>query len=258
MSENKFEAINDEETGSEMELSTVETGKETDEKENELINGLEGVNSRWLFMTKHYLSLAGSAVAQNMIMFLIWQLNIIYAASLGDSTVVAGIGLMTATVNIMCNSILIGLNGAQENLVSQAYGMKELNLCGRYLNRGLMLLVTFFIPLAVLLLFVEDILVATGQDAAVAAVAGRLVKGFIPAVFMGALVDLLKRFLTCCNYAFVPMVAMVITSVVHVFWLWVFVTAMDMGVNGVPMAMCITVGSQVIIIFVYARRLPEL
>ena len=69
---------------------------------------------------------------------------------------------MTATVNIMCNSILIGLNGAQETLVSQAYGMKELELCGRYLNRGFMLLVVFFIPLAVLLIFVEDILVATG------------------------------------------------------------------------------------------------
>ena len=73
--------------------------------------------------------------------------------------------------------------------------------------------------------------------------AGRLVLGLMPAVFMGAVVDLLKRFLTCCNYAIVPMVAMVFTSVIHVFWLWVFVTAMEMGVNGVPMAMCITVAS---------------
>jgi Na+-driven multidrug efflux pump len=45
-------------------------------------------------------------------------------ARLGDPTIVAGIGLMTATVNMLCTSFLIGLNGAQETLVSQAYGMK--------------------------------------------------------------------------------------------------------------------------------------
>jgi Na+-driven multidrug efflux pump len=72
----------------------------------------------WGFMIKHYLSLAAPAVGQNILMLVVWQLNIIYVARLEDSTLVAGIGLATATINMICNSILVGLNGAQETLVS--------------------------------------------------------------------------------------------------------------------------------------------
>ena len=209
-------------------------------------------------MVKHFLSLAAPAVGQNILMLLVWQLNVIYVARIGDSTTVAGIGLATATINMLCNSILVGLNGAQETLVSQAYGMKELQLCGRYFNRGLLLLFVFYVPLVVFLFFAEKILVAVGQDPATAEVAGHLVQRFIPAIFLWSVVDLLKRFLTCCNYAFVPLVAMVVGSVLHMLWLWLFVTVFEMGVNGVPMAMVMTESLKLLIIFIYARSLPEM
>jgi MATE family multidrug resistance protein len=80
----------------------------------------------------------------------------------------------------------------------------------------------------------------------------------MPAIFLWSVVDLLKRFLTCCNYAFVPLVAMVIGSVLHMLWLWVFVTFFEMGANGVPMAMILTESLKLVIIYTYARCLPEM
>ena len=53
--------------------------------------------------------------------------------------------------NMIGLSIVIGLNGALETLVSQAYGAGNLQLCGTYLNRGLMIVVVCFIPITLAL-----------------------------------------------------------------------------------------------------------
>ena len=45
---------------------------------------------------------------------------------------------------------MLGLSCAQETLTSQAYGAKNLYLCGVYLNRGVVILITFYILLAVI------------------------------------------------------------------------------------------------------------
>ena len=66
------------------------------------------------------------------------------------------------TLNIIVVSIAYGLNGALETLVTQAYGARELDLCGVYLNRSRLVFTIFFIPCAVILLFTEKILVMCG------------------------------------------------------------------------------------------------
>jgi len=42
--------------------------------------------------------------------------------------------------------------------------MKDLTLCGQYLNRGRVILTLVFIPFMILLLFTEKILIGIGQD----------------------------------------------------------------------------------------------
>merc|ERR1740139_672351 len=51
---------------------------------------------------------------------------------------------------------------------------------------------------------------------------------------------------------------MVVGSVLHMLWLWLFVTVFEMGANGVPMAMVVTESLKLVIIFMYARSLPEM
>ena len=74
---------------------------------------------------------------------------VIFAGRMADPINVAVIGLAISCTSIMMLAIMIGLNMAQETLTSQAFGANDLRLCGLYLNRGMLILLTFFIPLAV-------------------------------------------------------------------------------------------------------------
>mmetsp|Transcript_29730 Transcript_29730/g.36898 ORF Transcript_29730/g.36898 Transcript_29730/m.36898 type:complete len:83 (-) Transcript_29730:1128-1376(-) len=75
---------------------------------------------------------------------------IVFAGRMNDTVNVAVVGLATSFTAIMMLAILIGLNTAQESLTSQSFGAGNLRLCGLYLNRGSFILITFFVPLAVL------------------------------------------------------------------------------------------------------------
>ena len=62
-------------------------------------------------------------------------------------------------------SFLIGMNMAQDMLTSQAFGAGNLRLCGLYLNRGILILLAVFIPLALIpAIFAEKMFLACGQD----------------------------------------------------------------------------------------------
>ena len=52
-------------------------------------------------------------------------MNVIAVVVTGNHAQIAGVGLGTVTLNMLCISVLIGTNSAQVTFVSQAYGMKE-------------------------------------------------------------------------------------------------------------------------------------
>ena len=110
-----------------------------------------------------FLKIAVPAVLTNMIAFSTVVVNGVFAGNMDGAVYVASVGLASVICVIMVQSILIGLNGAQETLTSQAFGAGNLQLCGVYLNRGQFILVTFFIPIALLpVVFGEEILLAIG------------------------------------------------------------------------------------------------
>lgn len=64
-----------------------------------------------------------------------------------------------------------------------------------------------YMPLAVLLCFSYDILIAVGQHESVAMYAHEYIVPMIPAMYFLGLFDLERRFLTCLQYSQAPMVA---------------------------------------------------
>jgi MATE family multidrug resistance protein len=72
------------------------------------------------------------------------------AGHLGDSTIVAAVGLGNMYINVFYLAIVIGMNGTISTFVSQAYGAGQLRMCGIYLNRG-RIVIACFIPLFVVL-----------------------------------------------------------------------------------------------------------
>ena len=77
---------------------------------------------------------------------------------------IAGAGLGNATQNLLCLSIIYGLNQTVETLVSTAWGADEKELCGVYLNRGRFIMTLSFIPIIIILLNTKDLLISLGQS----------------------------------------------------------------------------------------------
>ena len=53
---------------------------------------------------------------------LVELINIIYLGHTNDTNKIAGVGLGNMYVNITCQAVILGLNGAISTLASQAYG----------------------------------------------------------------------------------------------------------------------------------------
>ena len=86
-------------------------------------------------------------------------------------------------MNLCLISILIGSIRAMEALVSQAYGKGDTELMSAYMNRGRMILICLFIPLAVILWYTESVLLFLHQDHEVAHYAGIYSRICIPGMF---------------------------------------------------------------------------
>ncbi len=113
-------------------------------------------------MTKQYVNLAFPQILSCLIYEIVMQLNIIFIGQLNDATKLAGVGLANMITNVLGISILCGINDAQSTLTSHAYGANNLHLCGVYLNRGKLILISVYLPLAVGLLFSKQTLMALG------------------------------------------------------------------------------------------------
>ena len=75
----------------------------------------------------------------------------IFVGHLNDAAKMAGVGMGNMIINMLGLSLICGMNGAMETLVSQSYGSNNLQLCGIYLNRGRFVMVALFVPVLIIL-----------------------------------------------------------------------------------------------------------
>jgi Na+-driven multidrug efflux pump len=89
-------------------------------------------------------------------------INTYYVGHLNDAAMLAGAGMGNIIINMLCMSIILGMNGALETLISQANGANNLELCTVYLNRGRTIMFITFIPITIILLHTDKIMVSIG------------------------------------------------------------------------------------------------
>ena len=186
----------------------------------------------------------------NFVLFTIVT-NIVFAGRFNDAAKLAGVGLGITITHILCLSILMGMNGALETLVSQAFGFGNLNLCGQYLNRARILTSIAFIPLAMILIWSETILLKLKQDPETSMYAHKYIVASIPAMFFFGMFDMQKRFLNCMQLSQVPMVAQIVSTVFHLFWCYYFLTVKGYDVEGLGYALSVTAITQFIFALIY-------
>lgn len=74
----------------------------------------------------------------------------LFIGSYNNKSMIAAIGLGNLMINALGLSFFIGLNTTLDTLVSQAYGNRNLKLCGNYLHRARLFSVAFYIVITML------------------------------------------------------------------------------------------------------------
>lgn len=152
----------------------------------------------------------------------------------------AGVGLGTLYVNIFCQSIILGLNGALQTLVSQSFGAGKIRECGVILNRGRIIALLAFIPIVIILCLCEPFMLAVGMDAEASEYAATYTYFLIPAMFFHSQFDATRQYLNSQNKAQMVMYTMIVTSTLHFVWCELFVTRFGWAIYGVSLATIIT------------------
>ena len=80
---------------------------------------------------------------------------------------------MVSNINMLIPvSLTFGTCRALGTLVSQAYGQQNYKACAEYLNKQLILVTSWFIPIVMVLLNTSDILTFVGMNAQSSLIAG--------------------------------------------------------------------------------------
>ena len=88
----------------------------------------------------------------------------IMASYFDDSEKVAGLGLGSSTLMICVYLVLFGISQPIETLTGNAYGRKDLKLCGIYLYRTHLIVTVAFIPLMFAVVYAGPVLLYFGQN----------------------------------------------------------------------------------------------
>lgn len=91
-------------------------------------------------------------------------ISTVFNGHLPEKEMIAASGLAHMYPQIICLSLILGMNNTLSTFISQSYGAGNLPLCGIYLNRARVIASLMFIPMLVLLLMCETVLVRLGID----------------------------------------------------------------------------------------------
>lgn len=115
--------------------------------------------------------LATQPILSMLFYVLVQLINTFFVGNLNNAALLGGVGMGNMLINVLGFAVQQGLNGALETLVSQSYGNNQLEMCGKYLNRGRLICAALTIPLIIIFLFSDSILIALGQDKEISLIA---------------------------------------------------------------------------------------
>ena len=228
---------------------------ENDEDEKDLHEESSAMCVQW-----QVISISVPAMTSNLLMQLIYFINAICAGKLIDPEAkLAAVGIGTCLIEFVCLWPIVGLNGAMETLVSQAFGANELKLCGKYLNRACVINTTVFAPLAVtLILFTKPILKTLGQEESVIEHARKFILFNLFSVYLLGMYDMVKRYLNCHKQTWIPMIAQVIATTLHIVWCYLFVLRLEWDLLGLGLASTMTCFVLLTTTLLYLDCVPEI
>lgn len=163
-------------------------------------DGLSQLDLAWL-TTKAAMALALSmGLTQS-----IYLGNTFIIGNMNDPTLLAGVGLGNALINVLTLSTAIGVIENSATYMSQSYGSGNLKECGIYLNKTKEVCTMITAIYGLIAIWLDKILIAAGQDEGTSKMAQHYCLWLVPSVWFGLMFECSVRFLSCQLLLRLPM-----------------------------------------------------
>ena len=162
----------------------------------------------WKAEAKATLALGLPIAASHLAQILMNAIDVAMLGRVGPEAVAAG--ALGFAVFLMVLIFLIGLALGSAPMMAQAIGKgsKAMREVRRTLRQGVWATGLVALPFAVAMIWVEDLMLATGQDPAIAADAAAYVQALLPSLFFAAWFTVLRNFVSSYQRAVAPMLIM--------------------------------------------------
>jgi len=199
-------------------------------------------------------AISSATLTTSLSLFYIFALNLIslaFISSLKDAAMIGGIGLGFVCSNCCAYILMTSIDQGVNALAAQAFGAEKYDLAARNYHRGLLCILVIMFPILILLSFTQEILVAVGIDAMAAQYAWDYIGYAYPSFFFYGFFDCTKSFLYAQKIFKPILYTQTITTALHFFWAWLFVSKFEMGPAGAGIAKNIYEFSNMVGLFIY-------
>ncbi|GLE00628.1 hypothetical protein PINS_up009385 [Pythium insidiosum] len=148
----------------------------------------------------------------------------------------------------------LGLAVAMETLCAQAYGAGRIEDIAAFVRVGLLLLGAVFLPIASAVLHTEAAMLALGQPAEVAKLAGGFTRRMLPGIPFWLLHEVLKKVLQAQGHTQIGMFTTLSNNVVNAALAAFVVHATSWGFHGVAAARCFANVTSFLLLVLFMRR----
>ncbi|GMH14778.1 hypothetical protein Nepgr_016619 [Nepenthes gracilis] len=179
-------------------------------------------------------------------------MSIAFMGRLGKDALAGG-SLAISFANITGYSVLSGLAMGMDAISSQACGAKRWLLVGQTLQRTIVILSLFCVPISLLWLNVKPILLFFGQDAGICSVAATYLAYCLPDLIFQCFINPLKIYLRTQNITLPLMVAAAVALLLHGPINYLLVYHFGLGVRGVAAAAAFTDFNILLSMLIYLR-----
>uniref|UniRef100_A0A0E0AE53 Protein DETOXIFICATION n=1 Tax=Oryza glumipatula TaxID=40148 RepID=A0A0E0AE53_9ORYZ len=201
---------------------------------------------------RRQVGLAAPLVACSLLQYSLQVVSVMFAGHLGELSL-SGASVASSFANVTGFSVLLGMGSALDTFCGQSYGAKQYDMLGTHAQRAIFVLMLMGVPLAFVLAFAGQILIALGQNPEISSEAGLYAVWLIPGLFAYGLLQCLTKFLQTQNIVHPLVVCSGATLVIHILLCWVMVHCFDLGNRGAALSISLSYWFNVILLAIYVK-----
>lgn len=200
--------------------------------------------------------LALPAVVVYMVNYIMSMATQIFSGHLGNLELAAA-SLGNRGIQIFAYGLMLGMGSAVETLCGQAYGAKNYDMLGIYLQRSTVLLMATAIPLTLIYVFSKSLLLLLRESEEIATAAAIFVYGLIPQIYAYAANFPIQKFLQAQSIVMPSAFISFCTIFVHLLLSWLAIYKLGWGIFGAAFVLSLSWWIVVIAQFVYILKTPK-